>query len=69
MSFVIIDNYDTANVFLGKNMFNAQSYKDIIGEKMIAKFDELTKQLYQSGLKFFYLTKSMVTEKISMPML
>ena len=53
MSFVIIDDYDTANAFLGENMFNAQSDKNIIGEKMIAKFDELTKQLYQSGLKTF----------------
>ena len=53
MSFVIIDDYETANAFLGVTQFDAQSGKQAIGEKMIETFDSLTTQLYNAGIKTF----------------
>ena len=53
MSFVIIDDYETANAFLGRNEFSAQSEKQAIGEKMIETYNCLAKQLYSYGMKTF----------------
>ena len=53
LSFVLIDEWDTANVFLNKNDFTATTNKKEIATQMIDKFESLSDQLYQAGMIFF----------------
>ena len=46
LNFVIIDDYETANAFLGGSLvFTVETEKKIIGARMISEFDRLTSEL------------------------
>ena len=53
ISFVIIDDYITANAFFGRSLFSEETEKIYIGEKMIEEFQRLTSHLYDCGMKTF----------------
>ena len=57
LNFVIIDDYETANAFLGGSpVFTVETEKKIIGARMISEFDRLTSELYKYGTRT-YLSK------------
>ena len=54
ISFVIIDDYITANAFLGEDgIFTKDTDRESIGERMIAEFEQLTSKLYSAGMLTF----------------
>ena len=55
MLFVIIDDYKTAYVFLGADLFTQDTYRIVIGLKMLWEFEHLCNQLYSVRMET-YLT-------------
>ena len=53
LTFVLIDNYETANSFLNTNEFNQETDKQTIGLQMISEFESLSEQLYKAGMKTY----------------
>lgn len=53
LSFVIIDDFETANAFLGGPVFTQNDNRKNIGEKMILEFEYLADKLYRKGLETF----------------
>ena len=56
LSFTLIDDYETANVFLNNNStneFTESTPKETIGHAMIIELEQLNSQLYNNGIKTF----------------
>ena len=49
--FVMIDNHETENAFLGSNLFTTETEQHVIGERMIEEFEKLSQILYGVGIK------------------
>ena len=53
MSFVVIDDYETANAFLGVKEFERETDRKLIGKKMLDEFEKITSELYHAGMLTF----------------
>ena len=48
---IIIDDYEIANAFFGRDLFTVETDRKFIGDRMIDKFERLTKEVYDYGMK------------------
>ena len=46
LSFVITDDYETANAFFGRSLFTGNNDRKEIGNRMIVEFEHLCGKLY-----------------------
>ena len=53
MSFVIIDDYQTANEYLGEIVFAQDTDRKVIGQRMIDEYEKECSRLYNAGMKTF----------------
>ena len=53
MSFVIIDDYQTANEYLGEIVFAQDTDRKVIGQRMIDEYEKECSRLYNTGMKTF----------------
>ena len=53
MSFVIIDDYQTANEYLGEIVFAQDTDQKVIGQRMINEYEKECSRLYNTGMKTF----------------
>jgi len=53
LTLCIIADFEIANAFIGNNEFNSDTPQTEVGEKMIATFESLSKELYKAGMSTF----------------
>ena len=52
MSFVIIDDYQSANEYLGEIVFAHDTDRRVIGQRMIDEYEKECSRLYNAGMIF-----------------
>ena len=53
LTYVLVDDYETENIFLNTNEYNQETNKKTMGLLMIYEFEYFSEQLYKAGMKTF----------------